>query len=119
MKIYAKDLIDFLNRDWGLASMACVDLQYLEKFSTLESGKFTAPKNPDAVVDLDELNCAVANVTVADTTSPETPPMGIPIVTLVRLLQMIGVKDASDTTLDPPSLRNHPELALGDGATNQ
>jgi hypothetical protein len=109
MLLYAADLIDFLNRDWGTGTLGCVDSEYLKKFTTIQSGKFTPPADPDAVVDLDLLNAVAISIVVKDNTSVESRPLSLPYVTLVRLCQLLGIRPVGQ--IDPPSSRGtQPEL---------
>lgn len=112
MKIYAVDLLKLLNRDWGAGYIACIDFDYLGQFAKLSGSKSSGEKfvvNPnmpvDAVVDLDDLNVVVCNLSVVrkDNTS-----YSIPIMTLVRLCQMLNVP--TELTATRPSERDLPTL---------
>lgn len=105
MKLYAKDLVDFLNRDWGLGTLSSINLDYLSRFSSLAEGRFAEPLEPDALVDLDELDATAVNVV---TSSPDGKAHAFSCVTLARLCAVSGVKDAAEC--EPPSLRAHPKL---------
>jgi hypothetical protein len=109
MLLYASDLIDFLNRDWGTGTLGCVDLEYLKKFTSLKDGKFMPPTDPDAVVDLDLLNAVAISIVIKDN-SAEARPLSMPYVTLVRLCQLLGIRPVGQ--IDSPSSRVHPELPL-------
>jgi hypothetical protein len=109
MKIYASDLVDFLNRDWGTGTLGCVNLDYLNQFTEVKEGKFSPPNDPDAEVDLDELDAVAVNIILKEN-GEGTKPYKAPVITLVRLCQMLGIRAVGQ--VEPPSQRNQPKLNI-------